>query len=317
MAQITTLKDNEGKTLYPVTSTRAVFDGNGVDLETRLQSEKESAQAALNGKVSIEPGKGLSSNDYTEGDRQKLAALPMRAALTGELDAAGMALLVDMFNAAAGEYGHAWIIDGVFDAELNGVTGITQDEAIRMLEYYSPTKQTDLSYKYIGCPCRTLFTIYPRQGAFSMSQAFQWSALAVIRFEMYYVYNVQPNAANYAFHDAKNLKRILGIMDVSNTTYLTTAFMGCSALEEVSLLYLKSDINFGNSPKLSYYSLSYMILNAANTKAITITVHPDVYAKLTGDVGNEACAALSDEEKEQWTSLVATALSKNIAFATA
>lgn len=44
--------------------------------------------------------------------------------------------------------------------------------------------------------------------------------------------------------------------------------------------------------------------NAANTSAITITVHPDVYAKLT------------DESNAEWYAVLTAAAAKNITFAT-
>lgn len=50
--------------------------------------------------------------------------------------------------------------------------------------------------------------------------------------------------------------------------------------------------------------MQYMIDNAANTAAITVTVHPDVYAKL------------SDETNAEWHALLAQAAEKNIIFAT-
>lgn len=59
-----------------------------------------------------------------------------------------------------------------------------------------------------------------------------------------------------------------------------------------------------------------MVAKAANTTPITITVHPDVYAKLTGDTTNAAAAALSADELAQWQSLVSAAAAKNISFAT-
>ena len=62
--------------------------------------------------------------------------------------------------------------------------------------------------------------------------------------------------------------------------------------------------------------MQYLVTNAANTSPITVTVHPDVYAKLTGDTTNAAAAALTSDELAQWTALVTTANSKNISFAT-
>ncbi len=48
----------------------------------------------------------------------------------------------------------------------------------------------------------------------------------------------------------------------------------------------------------------------------TVTVHPDVYAKLTGDTTNEAAAALTEEELAQWMAITEAAAAKNISFAT-
>ena len=51
-------------------------------------------------------------------------------------------------------------------------------------------------------------------------------------------------------------------------------------------------------------SLQYLVNNASNTAPITITVHPDVYAKLT------------DEANADWYAVNTAAQAKNIAFAT-
>lgn len=48
----------------------------------------------------------------------------------------------------------------------------------------------------------------------------------------------------------------------------------------------------------------------------TVTVHKDVYAKLTGDTTNAAAAALTEEELAQWMAITEAAAAKNISFAT-
>ena len=73
---------------------------------------------------------------------------------------------------------------------------------------------------------------------------------------------------------------------------------------------------FFNAPKLSIDSMTNLVSLAANTAAITITVHPDVYAKLTGDTTNEAAAALTPEELAAWQQVLADAVDRNISFAT-
>ena len=59
------------------------------------------------------------------------------------------------------------------------------------------------------------------------------------------------------------------------------AFSVQTTLESVKLRSLKQSFTL-NIKMLSWDSINYLITNAANTKAITITVHADVYAKLTG-----------------------------------
>lgn len=95
-----------------------------------------------------------------------------------------------------------------------------------------------------------------------------------------------------------------------------SAFSNCPNLELVKIFGIKNNINFTTSPKLKFIVFRYLVDNAANTSAITVTVHADVYAKLTGDTTNEAAAALTEEELAQWQQLVADAAAKNISFAT-
>ena len=76
-------------------------------------------------------------------------------------------------------------------------------------------------------------------------------------------------------------------------------------LEEVNYRYINGDCRFAcQSPKLSLASVQYAVDNASNTSAITITVHPDVYAKLT------------DPSNTEWYAVNTAAQAKQIAFAT-
>lgn len=94
------------------------------------------------------------------------------------------------------------------------------------------------------------------------------------------------------------------------------AFLGCPNLEYVHIKQVKYSISLAESSKLSLDSVEYMVNNAINTTAITITVHADVYAKLTGDTTNAAAAALTPEELAQWQQVLTDAAEKNISFAT-
>ena len=79
---------------------------------------------------------------------------------------------------------------------------------------------------------------------------------------------------------------------------------------------IKQSFDVRTSPLLTLDTMQYLVTNAQNTEPITVTVHPDVYAKITGDTTNAAASALTADELAQWQALVTTANSKNISFAT-
>lgn len=94
------------------------------------------------------------------------------------------------------------------------------------------------------------------------------------------------------------------------------SFPGCKKLEYFRFI-ISTDFNVQSCPLVRLDSLQYLVDNAANgSTVITVTVHPDVYAKLTGDTSNAAVQALTVEELAQWQALVATAQQKKISFAT-
>lgn len=108
------------------------------------------------------------------------------------------------------------------------------------------------------------------------------------------------NGANM-FEACSKLRRIIGNLEITNDT---RSFNNCPALEEVSFYHITKNASFADSPLLSLASLQYLVTNAANTSAITITVHADVYAKLT------------DEANTEWHQVLIDAAAKNITFAT-
>lgn len=91
----------------------------------------------------------------------------------------------------------------------------------------------------------------------------------------------------------------------------------CNALREIRIRSEKQNMSFPHSSLLSLASFQHMLTRSDNSVAITITVHKDCYAKMTGDTTNAAAAALTEEEAAQWQQLLADAVAKNITFATA
>lgn len=74
-----------------------------------------------------------------------------------------------------------------------------------------------------------------------------------------------------------------------------------------------SSFNIGNASKFRLDGIAEIVDWVQNS---TVLVHPDVYAKLTGDTTNAAAAALTEEELAQWMEMAAAADNYNIIFAT-
>lgn len=105
------------------------------------------------------------------------------------------------------------------------------------------------------------------------------------------------------FSQCVKLRTILGEVLISGN--VSNVFEQCQALETVSIGMLRGNVSFQHSPLLSLASLQYMVAKATTSAAlITVTVHPDVYSKLSG------------EENAQWHKVLTDAAAKNISFAT-
>lgn len=127
-----------------------------------------------------------------------------------------------------------------------------------------------------------------------------------------------PTYVGSLFYNCRALRFVAGDpLDFSQiNSHGSNVFGICEKLEEVWIQGLKASISFYASPLLKRECLEYLVKNALNDTTITITVHPDVFAKLTGDTTNAAVSALTEEERKVWTDLLQLALDKNITFAT-
>lgn len=106
------------------------------------------------------------------------------------------------------------------------------------------------------------------------------------------------------FAGCKKLREAIGLVTTANTNGFADAFTGCVELEYVEIRQLKQDVSLADSPKLSKESLNYIVKNVSTVAQPTITVHPDVYAKLT------------DESNAEWHAILTNAIDKKISFAT-
>ena len=225
-------------------------------------------------------------------------------------DEARKSLFCDLFNAAAGTAGYAKFTNGVWDCKLNGLT-LSYDEAVMILSVYHTGG--DHTEDLVHHPVRTNLPLYSNWGISLYRFAQKNTSLEVANVDC----DIYGNSLQFAFYSCKNLREIRGPIRHIVAKIDDSAFLGCPKLESLDLRNLKSNLLLSNSPLLKLDSLDSIVTNAANgTTAITITVHADVYAKLTGDTTNEAAAALTADELSQWQALLTKAAAKHIAFAT-
>lgn len=313
MAKIQELFDRTtGEAIYPRTAAQAVYDSEGRDLETRLAAEEVKTDEKL--------GQYTKTDALTKQLAAKQDALTVSADL--ELTPEGALSLTDAAKREALD--DMWILFGGTVIEpgklygLNGLSDIIYTEVIRILSLY-PLSSTGIPVRtamFMSETARTLFPIWMPEWADCDKMFMNMSSVEVLSFE-----GGRAFAKNWAraFEGCKNLKSIQGDLLMDQTIGIGKIggmFRGCVQLAEIRLLKLKGDLDLSDCPLLSIASIEYMVSNAANTTAITVTVHADVFAKLTGDTTNEAAAALTEEELAQWEQVLTDALEKNITFAT-
>ena len=95
--------------------------------------------------------------------------------------------------------------------------------------------------------------------------------------------NVVGSDMYAAFSGCRRLREIQGVI-ISPYADYSAAFNYCERLEEVRLQGVSKSVNFGASPNLSFETVSYLVANASNTAAITLTLHPTAYARVTDEL---------------------------------
>lgn len=206
--------------------------------------------------------------------------------------------------------------------ELNGLTDITEEEMLTIYAVFSDYKIEDISWKYTYTKART--NICPKYATYAIKsypnfngqRAFYYSDMEVIKISDYASssdYGFPLSQGGNMFDSCERLKRIIGILWVDKSNSLYGIFNRCRKLEDVQIYGLSLPISFSDSPLLNYASLDCLITNAANTAAITVTVHPTTYSYLSGTAQPSADVGGTTEE---WQALMTTAAGKQISFAT-
>lgn len=90
------------------------------------------------------------------------------------------------------------------------------------------------------------------------------------------------------FKSCLKLHTILGDFSFGNGATTGDTFGSCFKLRSFRLYGVNYDIDFHWSPLITVESLQYLVTNALVTKAKTIILHPDAYARITDELFAQA-----------------------------
>lgn len=238
-------------------------------------------------------------------------------------DSAKRAVFNDMLNLAAGSDGGYKPSEAPDPAKpyLLNTLWLSYEEAVKIYAINGADAGhvlPDIGRRYSHYYCaplvdsvRTLFKVCGHTQSYGMF--FGDAKLEVVNVDI-------SGSLAWVFRGNSKLKTVLGTVEISEVTSGDNLIWDCALLEDVNLKGLRNNIRMRGCPKLSLATMQYLVNNASTAitaeKPVVVTVHADVFAKLTGDTTNEAAAALTDDEKTAWAAVLTAATSKYISFAT-
>lgn len=168
---------------------------------------------------------------------------------------------------------------------LNGLAGLTKND---MYEIYNNQviidKNGDIQYRSVNFRTNIMASNVQFYAMILAFKFYECANLEVVKLsKSFSSFNRAKNLVS-TFHGCTKLRDIITIIEVTNDCNYQNAFRGCRDLENVKIKGLAGDISFEDSPLIHYDSLKYIIDNAANTGAITLTVHSVTYDYLQGSV---------------------------------
>ena len=279
----------------------------------RVSSAIDAATATNNAITKAEQTRVEAEQTRVEAEQERAREF---AGFEQDFDKASKQYFIGLWNTEAGKYGCYNEATGFF--ELNGITDIPYAEAMEIYRYsglvtLSRSPRLNSSRMIVGnAPCRTLLPLRMLTPTVYISELYQHCQAEILRITHTTSFWASDMYSTFAY--CTKLRRIEDV--ICYDSEFSTTFYHCYALEYLRLARIKYSVNLSDCSKLSRDSVAYIVANADNTKVITVTVHPDVYAKLTGDTTNAAAAALSADELAQWQEVLGQAVAKNISFAT-
>lgn len=226
---------------------------------------------------------------------------------------------IDQWNAACGVWGKYNEGTGFF--ELNGLTDITYEEAVAIYQagpllgdaidvfgqaVFNKIRTNLPATRTMGTDYYARFRKFYTQFSWGMEVVNLCSVKDVDELGVVYAKGVIGDNASWAVWSDYTFTSpvYIGVIDVRLTNARPDNTVGCGACRQLFIASLHTDCNMRSMRALELPSFQFLIARATNTSPITITVHSDVYAKLT------------DPDNPEWYALLDLAAEKNITFAT-
>lgn len=275
-----TLFDASGRFL-----SNKLYPGGGAYFEVEIPAEEIPAEAYYFAGCTKNLG-GIPwwSNGATREEREN--------ATVSAIQSGKLAVLIDRWNAVFGSEGKYNAQTGYFEA-FDTVKDITAEQALTVLEkgvFRPPFYHSIGKMSHVESPRVTVATKHFSGSVINLSYKLfnLYLEVAMLAKE-----NDQAVASDvtYFCQDCVKLRKIIGIINVSGCSSLGKMFTGgLPLLESVKIMGLKTALDLSALPKLDMESLQYLIDNSKVTTSATVTLHADVYAKLTDEMIASATA---------------------------
>ncbi len=227
----------------------------------------------------------LSKSSYSNGPTQESREVAMSEATLSS----SLATLIAEATAAGAIYNNQ---TGFF--ELNGLMDLTATDMRNILQWGSYNKQRLIAHNdassFISLfpRVRTTLPEIPRSTDKIEYPRFVWNlGFEVIRFSKYNSYTnvVFTLGRNCFFYNGSTyLREILDYIELTSDGIISDSKYPCVNFTTIYLYHLKYNVSLPGAPALSLESIQFAINNAINTSPITITLHPDAYARVTDEI---------------------------------
>ena len=258
-----------------------------------VSSAIDDVTATNNAIAEAEQTRVAAEQERVEAEQERAREI---AGLEQDIDKASKQCFIDLWNTAVGEYGCYNEATGFF--ELNGITDIPYAEAMEIY-LHRATNSSSLSFQWgsnykarttIGIPCDSSRQNVALDNVTTLNRSIQVLRLAQPEFDEILTRSVTQFVAGTNVRRIVPIIRDNGVPNTNNNALgWNGAFGNCTRLEYVKISRLGSSLSLKGCPKFDMDCLKYIVDNAKGSD-ITITLHPDAYARVTDDIFAAAAA---------------------------